>query len=323
MKGLFVTVALAAAIAQASTLDARAQQFPTKPVQFVVPFGAGGLTDTHTRVLAAELQKVWKAGVIVLNIPGAANNIAAANVAHSAPDGYKIFVGNNGPLVNNPYLFKLNYEPARDFAAVANMYANNPALAVPANSPARTFQDFVRLARENPGKFNFATGGIGSQAHISQQTLFRMLGLDMVHVAFKSQDSEVLPALVRGEVDIGIVGPSNQRIATGEVRALTVLGRQRSSVLPDVPTVAEATGIKFASNPFFGLVVPKDTPKPIIDQIAQEIVRISSNPEFVEKYVIGAGLEPMVMGPAEFDAFLTAERAVAADAIPKLKIPLN
>jgi tripartite-type tricarboxylate transporter receptor subunit TctC len=320
----FVRVALLTAASISATFSAgSAQQFPSKVVQLVVPFGAGGLTDTHTRFLAAELAKVWKATVIVLNQPGAANNIAAQNVARAAPDGYTIFVGNNGPLVNNPYLFKLNYDPVRDFDAVANMYANNPALAVPANSPAKTFQDFVRLVRDNPGKYTFATGGIGSQAHISQQTLFRMLGLDMVHVPFKSQDSEVLPALVRGEVDIGIVGPSNQRLATGEIRALTVLGRQRSSVLPDVPTVAEATGLKFASNPFFGLVVPKGTPKAVIDEIAQQVVRISSDKEFVAKNVVGAGLEPMVMGPAEFESFLTAERAEASEAIPKLNIPLN
>lgn len=323
MKHARVT-ALAVAIASAMTVSVCwAQQFPAKVVQLVVPFGPGGLTDLHARALAAELSKVWTKGVIVLNQPGAANNIAAANVAQSAPDGHTIFVGNNGPLLNNPYLFKLTYDPGRDFAAVANMYANNPALAVSSKFPAGTFQDFVKLVRDNPGKYTFATGGIGSQAHISQETVFKMLGLDMVHVPFKSQDSEVLPAIIRGEVDIGIVGPSNPRIATGEIRVLTVLGRQRSRVLPEVPTISEATGVKFESNPFFGLVVPKETSKAVIEQIAQNVTRISADQEFVNRYVIAAGLEPMVMGPAEFELFLAAGRASAAQSIPKLKIEMN
>lgn len=318
--------ALAAAIGSIFTTplaiaNASAEDFPSKPVTLVVPFGPGGLVDTQARALANELGKVWKNGVIVENVPGAANNIAAHKVAKAPADGYTILVGNNSPLVNNRYLFKEpGYNAEKDFKAVVNMYVADSIFIVRSDFPAKTFKEFLALAKEKPGSITYGSQGIGSNIHIDVETIADISGIKLHHIAYKG---DVAPIVARREVDSGISGAGSGMITNGSVHALAVLSEVRSQILPNVPTIKEAGGPAYISRPFFGLVVPKNTPQPVVNTIAKEVARISSDPAFVKKYIIGAGLEPLVLGPNEFEAFLKEQRDTADKVIPKLNIEMN
>jgi len=314
-------ILLAAVLALGLTPAASADTYPSKFVRLVIPFAPGGLVDVHARALANELGKVWKSGVVVENVPGAANNLAAEKVARSAPDGYTIFVGNNGPLVNNPYLFKsLGYDPVKDFEPVVAMYAAESAFIIKNDIPAKTLGEFVALAKKQPGAFNYGSHGIGSNTHIENELFTRQLGIQLTHIPFKG---DAAPVIERGEVDAGITSAAAPQIKRGTVRPIALLNDKRSRVLPDVPTPTEAGFKPFISLPFFGLVVPRGTPQPVIDTIAKEVGRISLDPDFVAKYIHGGGLEPFVLPPKEFAKFLDEQRAAAARSIPTLNIPMN
>jgi len=316
-KSLFLAAVMALGLATGAAADT----YPSKLVRIVIPFAPGGLVDVHARALANELGKVWKSGVVVENVPGAANNIAAERVARSAPDGYTIFVGNNGPLVNNPYLFKtLGYDPAKDFEPVAAMYAAESAFIIKNDIPAKNLREFVELAKKKPGAFNYGSHGIGSNTHIEIELFSRQLGIQLTHIPFKG---DAAPVIERGEVDAGITSAAAGQIARGTVRPVSLLNDKRSHVLPNVATPQEEGFKPFISLPFFGLVVPKGTPQPVIETIAKEAGRISQDPVFVEKVIHGGGLVPFVLGPKDFGKFLDEQRKAAATNIPSLNIPMN
>lgn len=305
--------------------SATAQIFPARPVRIIVPFTAGGLTDVLARGLAQELTKIWSQQVIVENRPGANTIIAAELTAKSAPDGYTLLMANDPTLSSNQYLYtRLPYDPVRDFAPVINMVAVPSVLVASPSLPAGSLQELIALAKRKPGEITYGTFGPGSKTHIDTEGFSALAGVRFNHVPYKGI-AEVVPAVMAGQIDIALAGvsPVLPHIRSGKLKAIAMAARQRSPVLPDVPTFAEAGIPNFESRSWFGLVVPAATPRTIIDRIASDVSRILALNEFREKFVTGVGLELHVLMPDPFAEFLKADRATYAIRVKNINVKLD
>jgi tripartite-type tricarboxylate transporter receptor subunit TctC len=305
-----------ASAAAALPLFARAQAaWPTKPVRIVVPFTAGGTTDILARAIAPELQRVFGQPFIVDNKPGAGGNSGAAEVAKSAPDGYTILMGTVGTHAINPSLYpKMPYDHVKDFvpitlvAGVPNVVVMNPASAQ--KYGVGTIADLVRAARGNPGKLNVASSGNGTSIHLSAELFKSMTGTFMLHLPYRGSGPALID-LIAGNVDLMFdnLPSALPHIKSGKLKALAVTSGQRSTALPDVPTVAEAGGLllrNYEASSWFGLLAPAGTPADIVNRIQQETAKALGTPTIKER-MLAQGAIPSGMTPAEFAAFIAAE----------------
>ncbi len=314
----FVALAATAGIAQSQT-------FPAKPVKLIVGTTAGGLTDTVTRALAAELTKVWGQPALVENRPGASTIVAAAYAAKAPADGHTIMMANDPTLSSNQYLYsKLPYDPLRDFAPVINVYEAISLLAVKPDYPAKSLQQLIAMAKAKPGAINYASFGPGSKTHLDTEAFAQLSGIKLTHIPYKGI-AEVLTALIGGQIEVGFSGipPIIPYIRGGQLRALAVAGPTRFAALPDVPTFAEAGVPNFESRSWFGLVVPAATPRPVIDKIAADVSKVISRPDFTEKYITGVGLGLLNQGPEQFAKFLESDRADYAQRVRLVNVKLD
>jgi len=301
------------------------QTYPAKPVRIIVPFPAGGLADVLARGLGQELTKVWGQQVIAENRSGANTIIASEAAAKSAPDGYTIYLATDASLSANQYLYnKLPYDPVKDFAAVISLIAVPTVLVAGPSFPANNLQELVALAKQKPGTITYGSFGYGSSTHIDTEALSQITGTKLVHVPYKGI-AEVLPAILAGQIQVALSGvaPALPLLRGGKLKALVHGGFQRSPAMPNVPTFAESGAPGFASVAWFGLVVPAATPHPVIDRIAGDVQRIATNKSFDEKFISGVGLEPFVMLPDAFAAFLKTNRVTYAERIKNLGIKLD
>jgi tripartite-type tricarboxylate transporter receptor subunit TctC len=305
-----------ASAAAALPLFARAQAgWPTKPVRIVVPFTAGGTTDILARAIAPELQRVFGQPFIVDNKPGAGGNSGAAEIAKSAPDGYSILMGTVGTHAINPSLYpKMPYDHVKDFApitlvaGVPNVVVMNPASAQ--KYGVVTIADLVRAARANPGKLNVASSGNGTSIHLSAELFKSMTGTFMLHLPYRGSGPALID-LIAGNVDLMFdnLPSALPHIKAGKLRALAVTSGQRSTALPDVPTVAEAGGLllrNYEASSWFGLLAPAGTPADIVNRIQQETAKALGTPTIKER-MLAQGAIPSGMTPAEFTTFIAAE----------------
>jgi tripartite-type tricarboxylate transporter receptor subunit TctC len=318
-------IALAVAAMAATAGTAQAQSFPSKPVKLVVGTTAGGLTDTVTRAMAAELTKIWGQPTLVENRPGASTIVAAAYAAKAPADGHTILMANDPTLSSNQYLYsKLPYDPVKDFAPVINVYEAISLFAVRADHPAKSLRQLIAIAKEKPGTINYASFGPGSKTHLDTEAFLQQTGIKMTHIPYKGI-SEVLTALVGGQIDVGFSGiaPVIPYIRSGQLRALALAGPTRFAGLPDVPTFAESGVPNFESRSWFGLVVPAATPRPVIDRIAADVSKVITRPEFTEKYLTGVGLNLLNQGPDQFAKFLESDRADYAQRVKLVNVKLD
>ena len=314
--------ALSAIIFVANPVSAQTA-WPARPVKIVVPFAPGGTTDILARAMAPELSKAFGQAFIVENRAGAGGNIGADAVSKSAPDGYTLLMGTVGTHGINKALYsKMPFDPQKDFAPIT-LVAGVPNVMVVNAEKARaaginSVADFVRAAKANPGKFNMASSGNGTSIHMAGELFKTMSGTFMTHFPF-SGSGPALMSLVGGDMDVMFdnLPASMQLIKSGKLKALAVTSSQRSSALPDVPTVEQAGGpaLKgFEASSWFGLLAPAGTPPEIVSRIQQEVAKSLNTPAVKEK-LLAQGAIPGGNTPQQFAAFINAEHAKWAQVV--------
>lgn len=290
--------------------SASAQQYPNRPIRFVVPFAPGGSTDTLARTIGQKLSEALRQQVVVDNRSGANGNIGMEIVAHAAPDGYTILLGYIANLGIGPGLYaKLPFDPVRDYAPITQLASSPNILAVHPSLPVKSFREMIAYAKTNPKKLNFASSGVGSIGHLTGELLNRSAGVDTVHVPYKGSGQAVID-LLGGQVQMMFSGMSSvmPHIKAGRLRALAVTGAQRSPAVPDVPTIAESGFPGFAATAWYGVLATAGTPKPIVNRLHDEIVRALALPDVKER-LNNVGFELVGGTPDEFAAFIKSEIA--------------
>src|SRR5580704_17719377 len=300
-----VLLALAAVAAGPST--SRADDYPSRPVKIVAPFGAGGPTDVYTRSIANELQKSLGQTFFIEDRPGAGTTIGTDLVAHAAPDGYTLLMVSGTQTVNETLYAQKPYQLMRDLTPVAPLMDTDLVLVVHPSVPAKTLQELLALAKAKPGTLNYGSSGPGSNYHMAAELLKSLTGIDIVHVPYKGSTgmrSDILSGQIQMLFDaIPTMAPTVQ---SGMVRALATSGRTRSPILPDVPTFTEAGVAGFQATLWVGFMAPKATPQPIVDQLSRTITDILKRPEIKDAWE-KQGATPMVMTQAVFTAFMESE----------------
>jgi tripartite-type tricarboxylate transporter receptor subunit TctC len=294
---------------------ARAQAWPVRPVRIVVPFAAAGTTDIVARALAPELQRAFNQPFVVDNKPGAGGNSGAAEVAKSTPDGYTLLMGTVGTHAINPALYpKMPYAHVKDFApitlcaGVPNVLVLNPGSADKYHI--NSVSDLIRAAKANPGKLNFASSGNGTSIHLSAELFKSMTGTYMVHLPYRGSGPALID-LLGGSADLMFdnLPSSLPHIKAGKLKALAVTSAVRSTVLPDLPTIAEAGGpdLKgFEASSWFGLLAPAGTPADVVNRVQQEVAKSLAS-SVVKERLVSQGAIPSGNTPAEFARFIDAE----------------
>jgi tripartite-type tricarboxylate transporter receptor subunit TctC len=285
-----------------------AQTYPERPVRIIVPFPAGGSNDVVARILGQRLSESAGYQIVIDNRGGAGGNIGAEAVAKAAPDGYTLLLTAPGPLTVNQSLFRtLPFDPMKDFAPVALIASVPIVLMVHPSIPARSLGELIDLAKQQPGKLNFGSSGNGSTNHLAGELLKSMAGIEIVHVPYRGA-APAMNDLVGGHIpmmfdNMPAVLP---HAVAGSVRALAVAGAKRSTLLPDVPTVAEAGVPEFEASAWFGLVAPAGTSPAVLARITEAFTKALQAPDTAKK-LIDLGAEPGTVSGEAFGAFLRAE----------------
>ncbi len=300
--GLLIVAALSA--------GALAQNYPTRPIRFIVPLPPGGGADIVARVVAERLGKSLGQQVLVDNRPGGGTVIGADAAAKSPPDGYTLLLGTaTTHAINASLVRKLPYDPVKDFAPITLVAVLPQIIVAHPSLPVTTLKEFVALSRKRPGELFFASTGNGSANQLGAEMLNAVAGLKNVHVPYKGA-SPALVDLLAGQVQFMFttIPPALQHVKAGKLRALAVAHSQRSTLLPDLPTTAEqgARGVEASS--WNGVLVPAGTPREIIARLHAEISAVMKLQETIER-LAGAGVEPALMTPDEFAAFIESETA--------------
>jgi tripartite-type tricarboxylate transporter receptor subunit TctC len=299
--------ALAFGLFAALALPAAAQDYPSRTVRIVVPFGAGGPADVYARVLAQHLSEQLKQSFIVENRPGAGSIIGSNEVAKSAPDGYTLLLMSNTHTTNESLIPNKPFVLMRDFVPVTPINYSDVMMVVHPSVPAKDLKEFIALAKAKPGELNYASSGPGTPYHMAGELFKAMSGTNIVHVPHKSSGdmrNSVLGGHVQMMFDAVTVTMAN--VKAGKLRALATSGKTRTPVSPDVPTVAEAGVPGYESTIWIGLVAPKGTPQPIVETLNREIGKVLDKPD-VKAAWAKQGAVPMRMSTAEFEKYLHAD----------------
>lgn len=291
-----------------------AQPYPYKPIRLLVGFQPGGGVDMSARTVGQSLSTSLGQSVVVDNRPGAAGNIAAGVVAKSTPDGYTLLMANS--TISSPTLFKgLPFDVRKDLVPVGLIAIGPSVLTVHPSVPARNVKELIALAKAQPKKLIYGSGGIGNVTHLEMEIMNAMVGVQMTHVPYKGSAPSIV-ALVGGEIQVlfSSIPAALGQIRAGRIRALGVSILKRSSVLPDVPTINESGVTGFDAASWYAVFTPAGTPKNVVALLGKEIVRIMNVPEIRTRFSKD-GFEPAGTGPAEFSRFLHAELAKWAKAV--------
>ncbi len=284
--------------------------YPSKPVRLVVPFPPGGPLDVIGRLIAQKLTEAWGQSVVVDNRPGAGGNIGADAVAKSPPDGYAVVMGALSTHAVNPHLFpKMPYDAVKDFAPITLVAITPNVLVVNPSLPVNSVRDLIAYAKANPGKLAFGSGSNGSAGHLAGELLKVDAGIDMIHVPFKG-GAPATQALLAGDTQLMFDNLANAmpQVKSGKLKALAVTTAQRSRLVPELPTMAEAGVPGFDISTWFGLLAPAGTPREIIAKWNAEVTTILNSPEMRER-LTAQGADPAPTTPEQFSAFIQQELA--------------
>lgn len=299
------------------------QVYPSRPVSVVVPYSPGGTTDIIARLTAQYIGASMNKTFVVENKAGGSGTIAMGLVAKAAPDGYTL-LSNEMTQTVVPALFpKLPFDPVKDLTTISIIAEAPYVLVINTKVPATNLSELVSYAKANPGKLNFASGGSGSGPHIAGELLKSVAGISMTHIAYKGSGPAVQD-LLSGQVDVLITAAPTvaQHMGSGRIRALAVAHKQRITLLPNVPTSAEAGFPGFTIANWFGLAAPRGTPPAIINQLHGEVLKMLAKPDFREK-LIAAGAEAVGMGPADAAKHVEAEAKRWSELIANAGIKLE
>jgi tripartite-type tricarboxylate transporter receptor subunit TctC len=296
-----------AALAVAASFAAAAQNYPTRPVKIIVPYGVGGPADIYGRFLATKLQDALGQPFVVEDRPGGGSIVGSDVVAKSAPDGYTLLMMSNTHTVNETLIPKKPFQLMRDFAPITGVNYSDLLMVINPSVPAKNLKEFIALAKSKPGALNYASSGPGTPYHMAGELFKAMAGVDIVHVPHKGSD-QARTAVLGGQVQMmfdAITTMAGQARA-GKVRALGTTGKKRSSVMPDVPTIAEAGVPGYEATIWLGMMAPAGTPRPVLEKLNAAVNRIIDSPEVKEAWA-KQGAVPMGMSVDEFDKFLREE----------------
>src|SRR5436190_3231230 len=303
----FLQLSAAAVAGAAAPRAAWAQAYPTKPVRVIVTFAPGGPTDVAARLIAQKLSESLGRQFYVENVGGASGNIGTAQAAKATPDGYTLLVTVNNLVINPPLFGNVTYDPYKDFDPVVLAVGFSSAFAVHPSVPARTVSDLVTLVKSNPGKYNFASPGLGTPSHLLGEQFKVTQNLDLVHVPFPGS-GPAITSVVAGHTPIGFASMSTAapQAKDGKLRVLAVMSKRTSSSLPEVPTIAAAGYPGLDGDGWVGVLVPAKTPKEIVTLLNREIIRIIALPELKERFA-SLGLDPVGGTPEQFGQQLRHE----------------
>jgi tripartite-type tricarboxylate transporter receptor subunit TctC len=322
MVGLRAAVGALALVFLAFTgLPSAAEDYPSRTVRIIAPFGAGGPTDLFTRVVAQELQQSLHQPFVVENKPGAGTTLGTEYVVKSAPDGYTLLMVSGTQTVNETLYGHKQYQLMRDLVPIAPLIDTDLVLVVHPSVPAKTLGELLALARAKPGTINYGSSGPGSNYHMAGELLKNLTGIDIVHVPYKGSTG-ARNDILSGQIQIlfDSVPTMSAMIKAGMVRALATTGKVRSTTLPDVPTFAEAGVPDFNATLWVGFMAPAGTPQPIVDKLNTEITKILARPDIKEAWE-KTGATPIVMSQPEFKSFMEAQVAKWANVIKANHIP--
>jgi tripartite-type tricarboxylate transporter receptor subunit TctC len=325
MQAAWKCVALALAIAATCSVGAsRADDYPSRPIRIIVPYAPGGGADTVARIVARRVSDTIGQPIVIENRTGAGSILGTDAVAKAEPDGYTLLLGQSGPISINPAVYKdLRYDPVKDFAPVTMTTAYPYILVVNAKLPARSLQEFVALAKSQPGAMNYGTTGIGAANHLVAELFNGKAGLKMTHIPYRGTALAV-GDLVAGQVTMVFGDPISvlPHMQSGSLRALAVTSLQRSAVAPEVPTVAESGFPGFDALAWHGILAPAKTPPAIVKKLHAEIVSALKHPE-TQALLVKQAMQTVGNTPEEFAAFIGNDiaiwKAVAAEADVSVK----
>ncbi len=315
-----IAVALSLALA---AMAAQGQDYPSRPVKIIVPFGAGGPADIYARFLGQRLQGPMGQAIVVENRPGAGSVVGSDAVAKSAPDGYTLLLMSNTHTVNETLLPNKPFQLMRDFVPVTPINYSDLLLVVHPSVPANNLQELIALAKSQPGKMNYASSGPGTPYHMAGELFKSMAGIDVVHVPYKGSDGARV-GILGGQVQMmfDAITTMAPNVRAGKLKGFGTSGRARSSVLPETPTVSEAGVPGYESTIWLGLVAPTGTPKAVVERLNAEIRNITGNAE-VKAAWGKQGATPLSMSPGEFEQYLRDDIAKWAKVIAQAGIKLD
>jgi tripartite-type tricarboxylate transporter receptor subunit TctC len=281
--------------------------YPAKPIRFILPFPPGGGTDILGRIIAERLSATLGQPVVTENRGGAGGNVGAEAAAKSAPDGYTIVLVAPSLAISRSLYSKLNYDPVRDFAPVSLVATVPNVMVTHPSVQASTLAEFIRLAKTKPGEMNFGSGGSGTSNHLAGELFNIVAGVKLVHVPYKGVNLAMNDVL-SGQIHLVVIGipAAAPHIKSGRLRALALVAPQRSPVLPDVPTVAEAGLPKFEVTTWYGILAPAGTPRTIVARLNADLVKIMHAPELKER-LDALATDPVTSTPEEFAGLIQRE----------------
>jgi tripartite-type tricarboxylate transporter receptor subunit TctC len=298
--------------------------YPSKTIRLVLPQPAGGAVDLISRTLAERLSESMRQPVIIDNQPGANGGLAAAQVARANPDGYTLFMAVDNNLVVNPHLYpNLAYDPFRDFVPIGVVAKVSMVLVASSKVQANNVVELIALAKASPGKLNYASIGLGTQAHLGMEMFKMMTQTDVTNVMYRGT-APAMTAVVAGEVDMMFTGPPSARAMSegGKLKLLAIAAPERSPLMPEVPTMTEAGVPGYELTGWFGLLAPAKTPKNVVDILSQELKKAVSDPRFSSR-ITAQGLDVAGNSPEEMLAMMQADTKKWGDVITAtgIKIP--
>jgi tripartite-type tricarboxylate transporter receptor subunit TctC len=310
MMGFLLRLGALAALAFAplfASSQLAAQDYPARAVKMIVPFGAGGPADVFARVLAQHLSESLKQNFVVEDRPGAGSVIGTDNVAKSPPDGYTLLVMSNTHTTNESLIPNKPFQLMRDFVAVSPINYSDLLMVVHPSVPAANLKEFIALAKSKPGQLNYASSGPGTPYHMAGELFKAMSETNIVHVPHRSS-GDMRNSVIGGHVQMmfDAITVMAQGVQSGQLKALATTRKTRSSVLPNVPTVAEAGVPNYEATIWLGVMAPAGTPKPIVDKLNNEIKKVLARSDVKDNWA-KQGAVPMVMNPDEFDKYLRAD----------------
>jgi tripartite-type tricarboxylate transporter receptor subunit TctC len=305
------------------SLGAAAQSWPQRPVTIVVPYGAGGNTDLIARMTAAHLTQTLGQSVVVENRVGAGGLVAAKSVLAAPADGYTLFMGTASQLVTSPHInTNITYDALKDFQPIINLGSNAFVITVKSQLPVKTLPEFVTYAKQQAGKINYGSGGMGGVTHLASHLFARRADIDMTHVPYKGA-AAAMADLLGGQIDMYAASPSEiiSHLNNGKIRPLAISSAQRLKELPNVPTIAETfPGHEVLS--WNGLLAKTGTPPEILDRVASEVAEMQKDPA-IQKKLVDAGITPMYVARAAFGAQIQKEYAMWGPALKNSGIRMN
>jgi tripartite-type tricarboxylate transporter receptor subunit TctC len=310
------TAAAVLAAALAAPWASAQGDWPTRPVTLIVPFAAGGTTDIVARLVGQKLSQMWGQAVVVEDRPGAGGNIGAGVVAKAAPDGYTLLVPSGSILTVNPHIYKdMGFDAQKDLVPITNLAAGPMIVVVNPKVPAKTLQELIALAKKEPGQINFGSAGVGSQVHMAGENFADAAGIDVKHIPYKGE-ALALNDLMGGQIQmmVGNIAAATGFVKSGRLRALAVTSRERSAMMPDVPSAQEAGLAGFESLGWFGLMAPAGTPRAIIDKVQADTVKALQDPA-VKKALADQGMVPVGNKPDEMAKAVADESKKWAEVI--------